>query len=68
MEIWTPKAGDDILYLRCEDGNEIDKYAVTIMIGGQTGAHIPKKLTKIFKLFLALPNFVIKCKVLGKTL
>ena len=35
------------------------------MNGGQTSRHIPKKLNIIFKLFLTLPNYVIKCKVIG---
>ena len=30
------------LYLKCEDRNEYDKYAAAIMIGGETGEHIPK--------------------------
>lgn len=37
-----------------------------LRIGGQTGGHIPKNLTKNFKLFVTLPNIVIKCKVVGK--
>ena len=35
MEIWTLKVGDDSLYLKCEDGNEHNKYAVAVMIGGR---------------------------------
>ena len=47
------------------DENDHGKYAVAVMIGGQTGGHIPKNLNRIFKLFLTLPNCVIKCKVIG---
>ena len=66
MEIWTPNVGDDSLYLKCEDGNEHDKYAVALMIGGRTGGHVSKNLSKIFNLFLTLPNCAIKWKVTGK--
>lgn len=31
-EIWTPKVGDDSLYLKREDDNEHGKYAVAVMI------------------------------------
>ena len=35
MEIWLPKVVDDNLYLnlKCEDGNEHDKYAVVVTTG-----------------------------------
>ena len=36
MEIWTLKVGDQSLYLKCEDGNEHNKYAVAVIIGGRT--------------------------------
>ena len=36
MEIWTPKVGDDSLYLKCEDENKHDKYAVALVIRGKT--------------------------------
>ena len=35
------------------------------MIGEQTGEHISKNMSKIFKLYLMFPNCVIKCKVVG---
>ena len=66
MEIWTRKVGDDSLYLKCEDGNEHKKYAVTIMIGGRNGGHVLKNLSKIFNIFLTLLNCAIKYKVTGK--
>ena len=36
MEIWTPKVGDDSLYLKCEDENKHNKYAVALVIRGKT--------------------------------
>ena len=66
IEIWTPKVEDDILYLKCEDGNEQYKYAVTVMIGRCNGGHVPKNLSKIFNLFVTLPNCAIKCNMTGK--
>ena len=53
MEIRTPKIEDDNLYLKCWNGSEHDKYAVAVavMIGGQTGTHIPKNFSEILKLF-----------------
>ena len=62
MEIWIPKPS---LFLKCEDGNEHSKYAVAVMVGGQTGGHVPKSLNKLLKTFLTSPNCVIKCKVVG---
>ena len=44
MEIWTPKVEDDSFYLKCNGGNEHDKYVVAVMIGWRTGGYIPKKL------------------------
>ena len=38
------------------------------MTGGRTGGHVPKNLSKIFKIFLTLPNCAIKWKVTGKRL
>ena len=55
MEIWIPKRS---LYLKCENGNEHGKYAVAVMVGGQTGEHVPKSLSKTLKLFLTL----LKCR------
>ena len=48
-------SGDDSLCLKCEDGNEHQRYS----------SHVRKKL-RTFNLFLTLPNFAIKCKVAGK--
>ena len=42
MDVWTPKVGDENLYLEPEDGNEYDKNAVVVIIDGKTGGHIPK--------------------------
>ena len=64
IEIWASKVGDDSFYLRCDDGNERDKNSMAVMIGGQIGGHISNNLSKIFKLFLTLPNCFIKCKVI----
>ena len=58
-------SADDSLYLKCEDSNKHNRYDVAVMIGGRSGSHVQKKL-RIFNLFLALPNFSIKCKVAGK--
>ena len=66
MDVWTPKVGDENLYLEPEDGNEYDKNAVVVIIDGKTGGHIPKNLSKTFKRFLTLPNCTIKCTVIGK--
>ena len=64
MEIWTPKVEDDSLYLRCEDRNEHDEYAAAVMIEGQTGGHIPKNFSKIFKLFLLFQAVSLNVKLL----
>ena len=66
MDVWTPKVGDENLYLEPEDGNEYDKNAVAVIIHGKTGGHIPKNLNKTFKRFLTLPKCTIKCTVIGK--
>ena len=66
MDVWTPKVGDENLYLEPEDGNEYDKNAVVVIIDGKTGGHIPKNLSKTFKCFLTVPNCTIKCTVIGK--
>ena len=42
MDVWTPKVGDENLYLEPEDGNEYDKNAVAVIIDRKTGGHIPK--------------------------
>ena len=60
MKIWIPKRS---LYLKCEVGSEHGNYAVGLMVVEQTGGHVPKSLSKILKLFLTLPNCVIKCKI-----
>ena len=61
MDVWTPNAGDENLYLEPEDGNKYDKNAVAVIIDEKTGGHIPKNLSKAFKRFLTLPNCIIKC-------
>ena len=66
MDVWTPNVGDENLYLEPEDGNEYDKNAVTVIIDGKTGWHIPKNLSKTIKRFLTLPKCTIKCTVIGK--
>ena len=66
MDVWTPKVGDENLYLEPEDGNEYDKNAVAVIIDGKTGGHIPKNLSKTFRRFITLPNCTIKCTVIGK--
>ena len=66
MDVWTPNARDENLYLEPRDGNEYDKNAVAVIIDGKTGGHIPKNLTKTFERFLTLPNCTIKCTVIGK--
>ena len=60
MKIWIPKRS---LYLKCEVGSKHGKYAVALMVVRQTGGHVPKSLSKISKLFVTLPNCVIKCKI-----
>ena len=35
MEIWTTKVGDASLYLKCEDENKHDRYAVALVIRGK---------------------------------
>ena len=42
MDVWTPNIGDGNLHLEPEDGNEYDKNAVAVIIGGKTGGHISK--------------------------
>ena len=32
MDVWTPKIGDENLYLESEDRNEYDKNAVVVII------------------------------------
>ena len=54
------------MYLKCDDGNEHDKYVVAVIIKEQTVGHISKNLSKIFKFFLTLPSCVIKCKFVAK--
>ena len=54
------------MHLKFEDGNEHNKYAVTVMIGGRTGEYVPKNWSKILNLFFALSNCAITCKVTGK--
>ena len=66
MDVWTPNVGNENLYLEPDDGNEFDKNAVSVKIDRKTGGHIPKNLSKTFKRFLTLPNYTIKCIVLGK--
>ena len=59
MEIWTPKVGDDSLYLKCEDENKHDKYAVALVIRGKTLDLHRKTSVEI------LSSFVIECIVVG---
>ena len=66
VEIWTPKVGDESLYLICKYSNEHNKYVVAVMIGGRTGGHVPKNLSKILNFFLTLLNCAIKGTVAGK--
>ena len=47
IEIWTTKVGDDSLYLKFEDGDERNKYAVAVMIEGRTVECVPKNLSEI---------------------
>ena len=68
VEIWTTEVGLDSLCLKCEDGNVHNKYVMAVTIGGRTGGHAPKNLSKIFKLLLTLPNCAIRCKVTGNVL
>ena len=60
MEMEIPKVGDDSFCLRCEDGNEHDKYVEAVMIGWQTGGNIPKKLEQHFQPLSYFPNFYVE--------
>ena len=66
IEKWTAKVGDGSVCLKCEDGKEHNKYAAAVMIGGRIGSHVPKNVSKVFNLFLTLPNCAIKCKFTRK--
>ena len=39
LEIWASNGGDDSSLLKCENGKEHNKYAVTVIVGGRTGGH-----------------------------
>ena len=45
------KVGEVSLYLKCEDGNEDNKYSVAVMIGRNSGGYAPKNLSNIYNLF-----------------
>ena len=66
MEIWTSKVGDDSLYLKCEDGNEHNKYAVAVMIGGRAMVGMSQrtwiKFLTFFLLFLTVASNVKSLK------
>ena len=66
MDIWTPKAGDKNFCLKSENENQHDKFAVAIVLEEQIVGHVPKNLSKIFHLFMKIPNSTIGCKVTGK--
>ena len=42
METWTSKTGEDCFYLKCEDGNEHDKYTVVVIIAVQALSYSSK--------------------------
>ena len=66
MDIWTPKFGDENLFLKSENENTHDKFAVAILLEEQIVGHVPKNLSKIFHQFMKIPNCTISCKVTGK--
>ena len=66
MEIWTSKVGDWNFCLKSENENQYGKSAVTIVLEEWIVEHVPKNLSKIFHLFMKIPNCSIRCKVIGK--
>ena len=55
MDIWTPKFGDENLFLKSENENTHDKFAVAILLEEQIVGHVPKNLSKIFHQFMKIP-------------
>ena len=69
MSIWRYENQNlemTVLYSKCEDSNEHNKYSVDAMIGERASPNVPKNMSKTFKLFFTLSNSDLKCKVTGK--
>ena len=52
--------------MKSENENQYGKFAVTTVLEERIVEHVPKNLSKIFHLFMKIPNCTIRCKVTGK--
>ena len=66
IDIRTPKVGDENFCLESENENQLDKFAVAIVLEEPIVEHVPKNLSKIFHQFMKIPNCTIECKATGK--
>ena len=66
MGIWTAKVGGKNYCLKSEIENQLDKFAVAIVLEERIVGHVPKNVSKIFHQFMKIPNCIIGCKVTGK--
>ena len=66
MDLSTSKIGDKNFYLKSENENQHNKFAVAIVLEGRIVGHVTKNLRKIFHQFVKIPNCTIGCKVTGK--
>ena len=62
-EIWTPVIGE-VLTCKRQPSNMVDRYAVRVVKGTETVGHLPKKILKIFSLFIRRGGMVT-CEVTG---
>ena len=66
MDIWTPKVGDENFCFKSGNENQLDKFAVAIVLKEPIVGHVPKNLSKIFHQFMKIRNCTIGCKVTGE--
>ena len=66
IDIWKPKVGDENFCLKSENENQLDKFAVAIVLEERIVGHVPKNLSKKFHQFMKIPKCTIRCKVTGK--
>ena len=66
MDIWEAAVGEELDCKR-EPSNNVDRYAVAVVKGDIVVGHLPKKLARIYSLFIRRGG-VIRCRVAGSAM
>ena len=64
-QIWQPLVGE-MLALEREEGNNHDKFAVSLLKESTVVGHVPRQFSRVFWHFLRHGGTIITCEVTGR--